>query len=144
LPVFCGVGRQWNCAAADSGRSKTLNDAGISPGHRESEDKKVAPRRGSAAFRTFLRTELIPLVNAKRDRRARHHRQSLADLFTVETFFLEPDLFDARRVRRQPLVERRRHRQAGGIKTAAMKGKKALFLASSEDRGTSTLNSQRS
>jgi predicted alpha/beta superfamily hydrolase len=56
------------------------------------EDKKVAPRvGGSAAFRTFLRMELIPLISAKyRTTRERAIiGESLAGLFTVETFFLD-------------------------------------------------------
>jgi predicted alpha/beta superfamily hydrolase len=61
------------------------------------DDRKIAPRvGGSAAFRTFIRTELMPWVNA-------HYRttgedaivgESLAGLFVVETFVLEPELFD--------------------------------------------------
>ncbi len=57
----------------------------------------IAPHvGGSAAFRTFLRTELMPYVRA-------HWRttdetaivgESLAGLFVVETLFVEPDLFD--------------------------------------------------
>jgi predicted alpha/beta superfamily hydrolase len=61
------------------------------------EDKKVAPRvGGSEAFRTFLRSELMPEV------RARYRTtgetaivgESLAGLFAVETFLLSPELFD--------------------------------------------------
>jgi len=61
------------------------------------EDKKIAPQvGGSAAFRQFLRTELMPLV------RQRYHAsaetaimgESLAGLFVMETFLQEPDLFD--------------------------------------------------
>ncbi|MCE9667935.1 alpha/beta hydrolase [Myxococcus stipitatus] len=61
------------------------------------EDRKIAPRvGGSAAFRVFIRDELMPYVR-------RHYRgtgetailgESLAGLFIVETFFLEPELFD--------------------------------------------------
>jgi hypothetical protein len=61
------------------------------------EDRKIAPRvGGSAAFRKFIRSELMPWVKS-------HYRttnetavvgESLAGLFVVETFFLEPDLFD--------------------------------------------------
>ncbi len=67
-------------------------------GPTESEqDKKIAPRvGGSAAFRGFLREELMPQV------RARYRTtgetavvgESLAGLFVVETFLKEPDLFD--------------------------------------------------
>lgn len=60
------------------------------------EDRKIAPRvGGSAAFRRFIRTELMPAV------RARYRTtgetavvgESLAGLFVVETLLLEPDLF---------------------------------------------------
>lgn len=60
------------------------------------EDKKVAKRvGGSAAFRAFIRDELLPHIQ-------KHYRiteeralvgESLAGLFVVETFLLEPDLF---------------------------------------------------
>lgn len=61
------------------------------------EDKKIAPVvGGSAAFRRFLREELIPQV--KQRYRTTEERaivgESLAGLFVAETFFLEPDLFD--------------------------------------------------
>jgi predicted alpha/beta superfamily hydrolase len=61
------------------------------------EDRKIAPRvGGSAAFRRFIRAELMPRV------RARYRTtgetaivgESLAGLFVVETFLREPDLFD--------------------------------------------------
>lgn len=61
------------------------------------EDRKIAPRvGGSAAFRRFIGTELMPEVQ-------RRYRttddtgiigESLAGLFILETFFLEPGLFD--------------------------------------------------
>ena len=61
------------------------------------EDRKIAPVvGGSAAFRRFIRTELMPLI----ERRYRTTSEkaivgeSLAGLFVVETLFLEPDLFD--------------------------------------------------
>jgi predicted alpha/beta superfamily hydrolase len=60
-------------------------------------DRKIAVRvGGSAAFRTFLRTELMPAV--KRRYRTTNETaivgESLAGLFVVETLLLEPDLFD--------------------------------------------------
>jgi predicted alpha/beta superfamily hydrolase len=62
-----------------------------------SDDKKIAPKvGGSAAFRKFIRDELMPEV--KRRYRAMDEAavigESLAGLFVVETFLLEPDLFD--------------------------------------------------
>jgi predicted alpha/beta superfamily hydrolase len=62
------------------------------------DDRRIAPRvGGSAAFRRFIRTELMPEV------RARYRTtgetavvgESLAGLFVVETFLREPDLFGA-------------------------------------------------
>jgi predicted alpha/beta superfamily hydrolase len=62
------------------------------------EDRKIAPRvGGSAAFREFLRDELMPDVKARyrtTDQKA-IVGESLAGLFVVETFMLEPELFDA-------------------------------------------------
>jgi len=62
------------------------------------EDRSIAPRvGGSAAFRDFLRDELLPQIG-------RRYRvtgetalvgESLAGLFVVETFLLEPRLFDS-------------------------------------------------
>lgn len=62
------------------------------------EDKKIAPRvGGSAAFRQFIRTELMPAVR-QRYRTTPETAivgESLAGLFIVETLLLEPDLFDS-------------------------------------------------
>lgn len=61
------------------------------------EDRKIAPRvGGSAAFRSFIRDELMPQVRS-RYRVADETAiigESLAGLFIVETFFLQPKLFD--------------------------------------------------
>jgi hypothetical protein len=60
------------------------------------DDKKIAPRvGGSAWFRTFIRTELMPAIKARyatTDETA-IIGESLAGLFVVETFLLEPELF---------------------------------------------------
>src|ERR1044072_4753775 len=60
-------------------------------------DKKIAPRvGGSEAFRKFIRDELMPQVKGRY--RTTNERaivgESLAGLFVVETFLLEPELFD--------------------------------------------------
>jgi predicted alpha/beta superfamily hydrolase len=67
-------------------------------GPTESEsDRKIAPRvGGSAAFRAFIRRELMPQVRSRY--RTTEERavvgESLAGLFVVETLLKEPDLFD--------------------------------------------------
>jgi predicted alpha/beta superfamily hydrolase len=61
------------------------------------EDKKIAPQvGGSAAFRRFVRAELMPVVNTRyrTTKETAIMGESLAGLFVVETFFVEPDLFD--------------------------------------------------
>ena len=61
------------------------------------EDKKIAPVvGGSAAFRRFVRSELMPAITARYRTTAETAiiGESLAGLFIVETFFLERDLFD--------------------------------------------------
>jgi uncharacterized protein len=60
------------------------------------QDKKIAPRvGGSASFRKFIREELMPQV--KQRYRTNDETaivgESLAGLFVIETFLLEPDLF---------------------------------------------------
>jgi predicted alpha/beta superfamily hydrolase len=61
------------------------------------EDKKVAKVVGkSAAFRMFIRDELMPQVN-QRYRTTKETAivgESFAGLFVVETFLSEPELFD--------------------------------------------------
>ncbi len=61
------------------------------------EDRKIAVHvGGSAGFRAFLRDELMPAIDA----RVRGNGvtgivgESLAGLFIVETFLLEPEMFD--------------------------------------------------
>ena len=61
------------------------------------EDRKIAPQvGGSAAFRTFIRSELMPAINARYRTTTETAiiGESLAGFFVVETLFLEPDLFD--------------------------------------------------
>lgn len=61
------------------------------------EDRKIAPRvGGSAAFRTFIRTELMPSIKARYRTTGETAivGESLAGLFVVETLLREPGLFD--------------------------------------------------
>jgi predicted alpha/beta superfamily hydrolase len=63
----------------------------------DENDRKIAPRvGGSETFRKFIREELMPEIK-KRYRTNPETAiagESLAGLFVVETFLLEPDLFD--------------------------------------------------
>ena len=64
---------------------------------RSEEDRAIAPVvGGSAAFRRFIRTELMPEIRARYriSEESAIVGESLAGLFVVETFFVEPELFD--------------------------------------------------
>jgi uncharacterized protein len=102
------------------------------------DDKKIAPRvGGSGAFRRFIRDELMPQVKGRY--RTTNERaivgESLAGLFVVETFLLEPDLFDTYIAfdpslwwNNQKLVG-----EAGGLLRDSPKTGKTLYLASSSE-----------
>jgi predicted alpha/beta superfamily hydrolase len=104
------------------------------------DDKKIAPRVGGAAeFRAFIRDELIPQVNARY--RTTGERaivgESLAGLFVVETFLLEPDMFDTYIAfdpslwwNNQKLVK-----GAGERLRSRPKLDKRLYFASSDEKG---------
>jgi predicted alpha/beta superfamily hydrolase len=107
------------------------------------EDRKIAPTvGGSAAFRDFIRTELMPAVRARyrTEPETAIMGESLAGLFVVETLLLEPDLFDTY-IAFDPslwwnngaLVE------SAPRRLASLRAAKTLYLAgSSEDRGDLT------
>ena len=60
-------------------------------------DREIAPAvGGSAAFRAFIRDELMPEIGRRYATTAERAivAESLAGLFVVETFLLEPELFD--------------------------------------------------
>ena len=113
------------------------------------KDKTIAPRVGGAAqFRKFIRDELMPEVS-KRYRTTDESAivgESLAGFFVVETFFLEPDLFDTY-IAIDPSLWWNDHKLVDGAAAslyARPRNAKALFLASSSEfRGdvdaTSTL-----
>jgi predicted alpha/beta superfamily hydrolase len=61
------------------------------------EDRKIAPTvGGSAVFRQFVRSELMPAINSRYRTTTETAiiGESLAGLFVVETFLVEPNLFD--------------------------------------------------
>jgi len=104
------------------------------------DDRKIAPRvGGSAAFRAFIRDELMPRVK-ERYRTTSETAivgESLAGLFVVETFFREPELFDTY-IAIDPslwwngakLVD-----EAGDRLRARPAMRETLHLASSDERG---------
>ena len=106
----------------------------------QEEDRKIAPRvGGSAPFRRFIRTELMPRVKARyrtTDETA-VVGESLAGLFVVETFLLEPDLFDSYLAFDPSLWwngERLVTEAEKRLRARPMRGsRKALFLASSSE-----------
>jgi predicted alpha/beta superfamily hydrolase len=110
-------------------------------------DKKIAPRvGGSEAFRKFLRDELMPQVK-KRYRTANETAivgESLAGLFVVETFLLEPDLFDTYIAfdpslwwNNQKLVK-----DAANRLRARSTLEKTLYFASSDEKGIAEITEQ--
>jgi predicted alpha/beta superfamily hydrolase len=61
------------------------------------EDRKIAPQvGGSATFRDFIRTELMPAIKSRYRITSETAivGESLAGLFVLETFLREPNLFD--------------------------------------------------
>ncbi len=104
-----------------------------------SEDKKIAPRvGGSAAFRSFIRKELMPEVK-DRYRTTKETAivgESLAGLFVVETFLIEPDLFDIY-LAIDPSLWWNNHKLVKESATEIHKGmklRKTLFFASSDEK----------
>ncbi len=101
------------------------------------KDRAIAPQvGGSAAFRKFIRTELLPEV-AKRYRTTAERAivgESLAGLFVVETLALEPDLFDTY-IAIDPSLWWNDGRLAQRLATHPPRpaGKKFLFIAASSD-----------
>ena len=104
------------------------------------EDKKIAPRvGGSAAFRRFIRTELMPAIE-KRYRTTSEKAivgESLAGLFVVETLLLEPDLFDTYIAFDPSLWWNEQHLvKTGGERLRKLGDRpRTLYLASSKDAG---------
>jgi predicted alpha/beta superfamily hydrolase len=108
----------------------------------DSTDRKIAPHvGGSAAFRAFLREELMPQIERRyrtTDERALMG-ESLAGLFVVETLFLEPALFDTY-VAFDPSVWWNRGALASGPPAGwhAPPGRRLWIAYSREDRGDFT------
>jgi hypothetical protein len=102
------------------------------------KDREIAPRvGGSAAFRTFIRDELMPQIRSQyrtTDETA-IIGESLAGLFVLETFFAEPDLFGAY-ISISPSVwwnDRQLVRQAGPWLRARPDLHRTLYLTSADE-----------
>jgi predicted alpha/beta superfamily hydrolase len=99
------------------------------------EDRKIAPAvGGSAAFRAFIRAELMPAIDARYRTTGETALvgESLAGLFVVETFLLEPGLFDTYIAFDPSLWWNDAHLldvAADAVRSAS--GARALYLASS-------------
>ncbi len=106
------------------------------------EDKKIAPRvGGSGAFRKFIRDELMPQVKARYRTTGETAivGESLAGLFVMETFLLEPDLFDTY-IAFDPSLwwnKQRLAAEAGArlLALSKLKKKKTLYFAISGESG---------
>lgn len=104
------------------------------------EDHKIAPVvGGSPAYRAFIRDELMPEV--KRRYRTTGETaivgESLAGLFVVETYLLEPQLFDHYLAFDPSLWWNHGAlpRQAATLLAKGKPGKRSLYLASSSEAG---------
>lgn len=104
------------------------------------EDRKIAPVvGGSQDFRAFIRDELMPEVN-RRYRTTGETAivgESLAGLFVVETYLLEPQLFDHYLAFDPSLWWNHGQlpRQAATLLAKGKPGKHSLYLASSSEAG---------
>ena len=104
------------------------------------KDRAIAPVvGGAAAYRSFIRDELMPQVR-QRYRVAPETAivgESLAGLFVVETFLLEPQLFDHYLAFDPSLWWNHGAlpRQAPALLAKGKPGKRSLYLASSSEAG---------
>jgi hypothetical protein len=108
------------------------------------EDRKIAPRvGGSAEFRAFIRQELMPEVKGRyrTSNETAIVGESLAGLFVVETFLLEPGLFDTY-IAFDPSVWWNDHKLVDGAAErlrASPKLEKTLYFASSEEKANAAI-----
>ncbi|OGX82391.1 esterase [Hymenobacter glacialis] len=104
------------------------------------KDKKIAPRvGGSAAYRRFIREELMPEVKQRYRTTAETAivGESLAGLFVVETLLLEPTLFDTYLAFDPSLWWNNEllASQASSLLQGAGRAPKVLYLATSSNGG---------
>ncbi len=113
----------------------------------DAEDRKIAPVvGGSAAYRRFIREELMPQVKARyrTTQESAIIGESLAGLFVMETFLHEPQLFDTYIAIDPSLWWNKRQllQQASARLRANKRLDKTLFVAASGEKGMPELAQQ--
>lgn len=111
------------------------------------EDKKIAPLvGGSAAFRRFIREELMPQVKARYNTSGETALigESLAGMFVLETFLQAPEMFDTYIAIDPTLWWNNRHMLKTAADTLRSRKRldKTLFIASSGEKGQPELAQQ--
>lgn len=111
------------------------------------EDRKIAPVvGGSAAFRRFIREELMPQVQARYNTTGETALigESLAGMFVLETFLQAPEMFDTFIAIDPTLWWNNRHilNTAGAALRARERLDKTLFIATSGEKGQPELARQ--
>lgn len=111
------------------------------------EDKKIAPQvGGAAAFREFIRTELMPAIKGryKTTDETAIMGESLAGLFVVETFLLEPALFDSYIAFDPSLWWNNKTLLSGAAERLKVAGahKTSVYLASSSEKELAALTAE--
>lgn len=122
------------------GIENTQRRRDLTPPTTDERDLAIAPKvGGSGAFRAFLRDELMPVIDARYRTTGETAivGESLAGLFAVECFLVEPGLFDTVVAidpslwwNREDLVAR-----AAGLLAARGGARGTLWLASSDEAG---------
>lgn len=142
--VQVGVGNQTMRAVVLIGIENTERRRDMTGPTENAEDKKIAPRvGGSEAFRKFVRTELMPAVKARyrTTEETAVVGESLAGLWVVETFLLEPDLFDTY-IAFDPSLwwsDNRLLKTADELSSNHTKLEKTLYIATSGEKGMAEL-----
>jgi len=101
---------------------------------------------GSAAFRRFIREELMPLVKARYSTTGETALigESLAGMFVLETFLQAPEMFDTFIAIDPTLWWNNRHmlKTAGDTLRSRKRLDKTLFIATSGEKGQPELAKQ--
>lgn len=129
------------------GIENTQRRRDMTPPTENPEDKKIAPVvGGSAAFRRFIREELMPQVKARYNTTGETALigESLAGLFVLETFLQAPEMFDTFIAIDPSVWWNNRHilETAADTLRARKRLDKTLFIATSGEKGQPELAKQ--